>query len=288
VKSERRHELQHNQLADALGTGMDRFAPYIKWIALAVLVAVVFVASRAILQGQKERLQSRAAVDLLFALDSPGEDAFRVVASDYGDTPAGHWAMAARGDENFARGLDDYFTDRDAADSAFRTAVEAYQSCLDRSKIPLLRSRVQLALAKAYEAQGDIEKARTQYDVAAKDAIGEEIRSFAVRRQQMLGKTETADFIRWLGEQKIAPPPPTTLPTDLNSLPDAPSGAMPPVSPSTTLPTIPPALPSGNSPTTPPADAPPADAPPADAPPADAPPADAPSTDGAVTAPKSE
>jgi len=235
MKGERRHQLQHNELSDALGAGLERVGPYIKWGAAAVLLALAGLLLMGYFRGQRERQSARAAGELLFASALDDAESFRVVSTDYPDSPGGLWATLSQGDVNLAEALQLFYSDREQAKSFLTAAEEAYRGVISRGRQPLIVSRAHLGLAKTLETQSKLTEAAEQYRLAADQAESDELRRYCTERADALGQSRMTDFYGWLGQLgTISAAPPTLPETNLGSLPDQPDAQLP------TLPSTPP------------------------------------------------
>ncbi len=154
MKTERRHELQHNVLADWLGTKIETVRPYSRavlggLIALAVILGVYLYLSkqRAMVaaDGWDEyfKAQERLRAD-------PDELSELAQSATYRDTAAGMWARIALADYNYALGEDHLFSDRAQAKQELKTAVDSYTSVANQSEYPLLAQRALLGRARAH------------------------------------------------------------------------------------------------------------------------------------------
>src|SRR5687767_4932827 len=107
MKTERRHELQKNQLADALGHEIDYLRPYYKTI-VGVLIAVAAIGTTiAILSANRNAKNTAAWGNLYDVVADGGEKMPRKlegIADAYPGTVAALWAELAAGDVELRSG----------------------------------------------------------------------------------------------------------------------------------------------------------------------------------------
>jgi len=164
MKSDRRHELEQNELAQWLADWGERIKPYQNYIlGGVVLIAAAFVAYS--IWARSERQRNVAAWEQYYsALDtrSPGEMEDLIEA--YPGTPTANWAAAVAADLRLANACNLLFSDKASANQNLREAVDLYLTVLDESDDPELRERATFGLARAYEAQTNLDKAAEHYE----------------------------------------------------------------------------------------------------------------------------
>jgi tetratricopeptide (TPR) repeat protein len=179
MKGERRHELERNELADWLAKVFEVIKPF----QYAILGAVLLVAVVAVLytfwigRASGEQVAAwdvfhRAVWDLSQGNPSPTDFEAIVdeaIVDDYPDTDVALWARVMAADLHLAIGCDRLFHDKGLANQELREAVDHYLAILgsDRSSAEL-RRRATFGLARAYESQGNLEKAKEHYEEVGK------------------------------------------------------------------------------------------------------------------------
>lgn len=230
MKSEQRHQLQQNELADALGSGINTIAPYLRAIAIAVVGIIVIVFAYNFVSMRNQAHDATASLDFLLATSNEDPESFKRVSQDFADTTPGQWAQMAQADHNLGAGIEAMFIDRDEAAGFLEAATENYKTVIAGAKDPLLKTRANWGLAKAYEAQGDLDKAITTYEIVASNASSEALAKEANERIRLLGTDDLRDFYEWFRENQpsnMAAQPPT-LP-GLEDIPDSPLQDLPEV-----------------------------------------------------------
>ncbi len=232
MKTQRRHELQQNELADRLSKWLEQVQPYSKLIVgVAVVIAAVLFAIMFI-SNSNRRTNEASWTGYYAAASSRDPEELHKVAERYAGTKAAIWALHAAAQANLMQGSQSLYLDRGASREQLREAAEDYVSVLEKlgpSDEPLLRQRALYGLAQAYEAQNELGKAGERYEEIAKawpeSAIGKQ----AGQRAAALKRTDTQDFYKWFFAQKPpAPTPPrggTSIP--FGDVPQEPNISMP-------------------------------------------------------------
>lgn len=213
MKAERRHELQHNELADWIAEVAERLRPYTRAIVGVVLAALVLFIVYSWLTARRESSERTAWDEYYDALEvQSSETAIKElhgVVERHGDTTAGSWAKVTLADYQLLEGVDQLFTDKDEGLKKIDQAVEHYEAVAKGATDSLLAARAQFGLARAYEAQGDLEKAREAYQsVVQMDAS----RAYAVPAEERLEQLKggsAAEFYAWFKQQEPVPLPPS-------------------------------------------------------------------------------
>ncbi len=230
MKSERRHELQQNELADWLGEKIEAMKPHATQIALAVVLVVLVAIGLVWFLGGDDSVSARNWERYFAAVNQPRdrEQALQKVATTSPGSPAALWAQMAIGDQNAAEGGRAMFSDRPEAQKLLTKAESSYKIVEAGAKDPQLKGRAQYGLGRVYESLCKPQEAVKQYEAAA-----------ALLKDSALGKAAAADALRmkvreqvellaWFAEQTPKRPAPIPglgggipgLPNDLPSRPD--------------------------------------------------------------------
>ena len=227
MKTERRHELQTNTLAEMLGGGVEASKPYVTValgvaLALAVLVGTYFVLSSRS-KGEEEQGWNQYFQALSQPQTEQRED-LAAVARGYADSEVGYWASLQLGDRHLNEGVNELFSDRAKANEALKDAEDSYLAAA-KSSDALIRQRAQFGLARAYEAQFELDDARKTYEALVQEYPKGLFVESAKRRIDELSEKSTKRFYDWFAEQKVTPPAENTGTGErpafnLDSLPD--------------------------------------------------------------------
>ncbi|WP_153557917.1 YfgM family protein [Roseimaritima sediminicola] len=238
MNSERRHELQKNELADALAVFFKKIEPYAPAILTGLIVLVIAALTFGYLQSRAANQRSDATLSYLLYSNQADLDALAGVERDYPGTPAATLALLAKADIELAEGIDGMYTLRDKSIAQLESAAVDYQQVLEETEEPLIRSRAALGLARAQESLGNVEEAIDAYRQVIEAAETEAMIEAAEERIAQLERPETQEFLAWFAEQK-----PELI--DPAASPDVPSVDLLPDTPDISLPqTAPPAAPS--------------------------------------------
>lgn len=221
MNSERRHDLQENELATALGKVNKSIDPYSKPIAVAVVLGFVgFLGWGFYSSGQAGR-RSDATYQLIEASVSNDSETLATVAAQYAETPAAAWSRLYQGSSKMGVGINSLFTSREEAEELLSEASAAYQEALKLSDDKMIQSRSYFGLARISESLGNVDEAIENYEAAM--AVGESDAMVEEAKQKIasLSKPQTQEFLAWFNDQDFAPANPAAPP----SLPGA--GALP-------------------------------------------------------------
>lgn len=233
MNSERRHELQHNALADMLGAQIRRIEPYNKLIAVGVALLIVAAVSIGLYRSAAVGTRSDATFELLQNSGTADPEALGVVGERYPDTTAGSLAKLLQADALLATGITGLFNEREEALNQLGDAVKRYAEVAGSSKDTLIRSRANFGLARAHESLGDREKAISAYNTVVSIGESDAIAKIAQQRIDMLNSQLSKEFFAWFETKDFKPAGPSlppTMPSGL-SLPDLPDLDLPDVSP---------------------------------------------------------
>ena len=296
MKSERRHELQTNYLADHLGTAVSTSKPYATYVIGGAIVALFAALAYGFYSSQVAKAGSAAWGDYYFNIGSGDAEIFQQVAQDHSGTTAALWSKQAWADNKLLEGLDLIYIERAAAEAAVNKAIDAYQEVLSRTYESDLKNRAAMGLAQSYETIGKLDDATKYYkQVAASSQDG--YAAMANSRLAWIASGEGKSFYDWFATVKSTPVTKPNIPTDLSrppvvpdisfkDMPQAPEAKAAPAGEPSAFPTAPAAT---TPPATPPAATPPAPTEAAPAPAATTPPAAAePTKTDAPAAPAAE
>ena len=231
MNSERRHELQENELAVQLGRINKAIEPYSKLIAVVVGAVVLGVIALALYQSKTSGDRSDATLALIEASLRQDPSDLSQIASSYPNTSAAAWAKLYEGNALLAEASQSLFVDRTTAEDSIRQARSAYNSAIAMSDDRIVLSRAHFGLARASEALGEIETAIREYEATVLARESDSMVALASRRIESLQAPATQSFVEWFAEQDFSPADPAlppSLPTG-SSLSDTPDVSLPPL-----------------------------------------------------------
>ena len=144
MKSERRHELQHNELAEWIIKSAQAVKPYQNLFVAVVVIAVVAIGAYTWWSRTTAEQTAQAWNELNTGLASMDLDRLSKVAEDYPDTPAGRTATVLSADFRLAAGCNQRFVNKATAEQELSKAIELYESDLKQNPSASLRERVHL------------------------------------------------------------------------------------------------------------------------------------------------
>jgi hypothetical protein len=208
MKTERRHELQTNELADWLGTWMQKLAPYSRAITAGVIAVAALVAFSIYLQSQSVERQRAGWNNFFQAINSNESGELEAVANQFSGAPVSVWSRLLLADTELGRGIEMMFSDRAAGKERLRNARQSYLTASTEASDPMLRERAIFGLARANEALGereDLDQALANYqrlvDEWPEGVFAEEAR----QRIEELNKESTREFLDWFAQQSPSP-----------------------------------------------------------------------------------
>lgn len=229
MSSERRHQLEHNELAVWLFKVNKSIEPYSKQIAILVSLSIVALLAWSFLSSEEVAKRSDATLQLIQASGSGDAVMLGQVAESYQGTASGSWAKLYEGQALVSQGIQTIFTDRTGAEELLQQAEDVLLSAVNSSTETLLVSRGHYGIAQAREALGEVEKAIESYNQVIQINESEAMVKRAEARIEALERPESQAFLAWFSEQDFSPPDPSLPPTlpGGNTLPEMPEIGLP-------------------------------------------------------------
>lgn len=220
MKSDRRHELQTNELANWLGRQYERHQGNLSTILWGVL-ALVAIGVLVGVWGSRSSNSTASAWEEYYKIVNLDQKArpkrLKELAEKFPNEQIALWARLDLADQLCYDGHTKLDIDRGIATTHLREAQQTYALILQSPKaLPEMMRRAALAEAKCWELLGDREKAIETYHTAAKRFASTypELSQDAASRASDLEQPEAADFYKWLAEYK----PPVGRPLNLPGL----------------------------------------------------------------------
>jgi hypothetical protein len=212
MKSERRHELQTNYLADHLGSAVATSKPYAKYVASAIAILIVAAIGYGLYATQTAKANAAAWGAYYFNIGSGDAEVFQQVAQDHSGTAAANWAKQAWADSQLLQGLDQLYTNRQSAEETITGAID----------------RAAMGLAQAYEAIGKLEDATRYYKQVA-SSNQSAYAAMANNRLAWIASGDGKAFYEWFASVRSTPTPPPAIPGNLSQPPSTPDISFPPL-----------------------------------------------------------
>ena len=207
MKTERRHELQTNVLAVTLAHWIEAAKPYSKAGLALIIAAVVIVFATLYLSAQNKTHVAEGWQEYFDSTTSPSAaERLADISARYAGTSVAQWARLSLADMELNRGTSLVLNDKKEARDELRKATNDYQTLLAESRDPTILERATFGLARAHEAMGELDKARTEYLSIAKQWPDSVFAGTATARAEDLDRPATKEFYDWVA--KYEPPRP--------------------------------------------------------------------------------
>jgi hypothetical protein len=228
MKTERRHELQTNQLADWIGHRFEHVKTHGKTIVAAAILGAAVIIAAAVILKDREAAQSAAWTEFHIGLAANDTAILADVAKQHPGTAVALWAKQAEADMDLTRGIDALFINREDAMLALSDARKRYGEVIaGAGSIPELMQKALFGMAKAQEASTNLDEAKNYYKQVADKFPDTPIAKEAAKRLTALNDSETVKWYSWFGRQKPRASTRSSLPNipgmpdDLTTLPDS-------------------------------------------------------------------
>jgi len=241
MKSERRHELRHNELADWLAGIVEAVRPYSIAILGVVLLGVLSIGVYA-WQTRVSATDTANAWDAFYAAFASGDPANfeKNVIEKRAPAQVTHWARVVAADVYLAEACQELYDNKALAYDQLDKAREHYATVLKESRVSGLRERATFGLARTYEtlaatgqSQGELDKARENYQNLVKSWPKGAYTTVAAQRLEALEKQEIKAFYDKLAsydaQAAAAPQDSSSGRAPLTMESDLPEGGTPPI-----------------------------------------------------------
>lgn len=197
MKSERRHDLETNQLAVQLQDFLDRAKPYASQIAL-VIVGLAVLAFLGSMWGNANSAVEQTAWDeynLASYSTDPELNSMKLLAEneEFSATPVPEWAYLAWADRQVLLASQSYLADRQTSMKRLEQVLPIFQGLADDSGNPQIVDRARFAIGQVLEMQGKVDDARKAYEKVKGD-----LSIFAETRAEQLDSSEVKTACDWL------------------------------------------------------------------------------------------
>lgn len=205
-KTERRHELQQNELAAYLEKVNKQIEPYSKPILGVVIVVMALGIGWSFYSSEQEADSSFATLELIKATSTQEiiPESLDTVNSEFPETSAGKLAKLYQGLALVNDGNNDIYELPDTAKETLNAGIEVLRSVAEGNNDPLIKSRAYLGIALAQTTLGDTEAAVAAYDQIKKADESEAMVEYAANRIATLNSTSTIEFSKWFKDTSFA------------------------------------------------------------------------------------
>jgi tetratricopeptide (TPR) repeat protein len=203
MKSAHRHQLETNALAQRLEAYIERYRPYASRITGVVIAVIILIIAWSYISGSSaaRRREAWDTYNRAVAGVPPNLEEIHRAAQDYPGTPMQEMADVTWADAQVRDASRLYLYDRPAAMERLDRATSAYEGVVQSSKHERLVNRARLGLARIYEMQNHLDKAREQY----RQVTGAYAR-YADLQAQRLEKPDAQEAYAWLSTAQLPRP----------------------------------------------------------------------------------
>jgi hypothetical protein len=207
MKSAHRHELETNVLAHRLEVFIERYKPYTSRI-LGVLIAIMavilivsyFAGSSSARKSEAWDTFNRTVTSTSFG-SPPSLDDLHRSAQEYPGTPMQQIADVTWADAQVWYAARNYLVNRPKALESLNAATSTYEGVIQSSKDERLVDRARLGLARIYEMQNKLDKAREEYG-----KVTGAYAKYAQAQAERLAKPDAQDTYAWLSTAQVPLP----------------------------------------------------------------------------------
>ena len=219
-KTERRHELQQNDLAVYLERANKRIEPYSKQILVGILLVLAVGVAYSFYNSERAAEASMATMELIQNTNVPSQDseALSNINTNYIETSAGKLAKLYEGMALVSQGNQDIYTERAAAEESLEKGIQVLTDTANSTDDTLIESRAHLGVALANVTLGNNEAAIAAYKQVIEANESEAMVDNAKSRIESLSNPSTQEFANWF---KTADFTPAALPNLDPALPPA-------------------------------------------------------------------
>lgn len=209
MKTERRHELQENELANWLGDLIRKIQPYGRVIIGVLVLAVTLIAATSYVGSRNLQADQAAWTEYYDAAATGDPEQLVEVATNFPGTVAAGWALQSAADLSLSQAVEQSFRDRKLAKENLDAAKQTYKSVIDAyANEDMLLQRATFGLGKTLETAGDFDGAKQQYQKVVDKWPDSEISGLA---QERLAKVESPETQAWYAWFEAQEPPSSSL-----------------------------------------------------------------------------
>ncbi len=206
-KTERRHELQQNDLAAYLDQANKRVEPYSKQILVGILLLLTGGVTYSFYNSERDAESSLATMELIQNTNVPSQDseALSEINANFVETSAGKLAKLYEGIALISQGNQDIYTEREAAVESLKSGIEVLTAAASNTDDPLIKSRAHLGVALANVTLGNNDAAIDAYKQVIAVNESEAMVENASSRIKSLENPASQEFATWFKTADFTP-----------------------------------------------------------------------------------
>jgi hypothetical protein len=199
MKSAHRHELESNWLAHRLEAYIEQLRPYVSTILGMIVAIIVLMFIWSYWSGSSAARHSGSwdAFNLAIGAVPPDIDRLRTAAEQHPGSAMQQMADITWADGQVWMAAQNYIYNRSRANDALTRALSLYQGMLQSTDDKRLLNRARLGIARIYEMQNELDKARQQY-LSVEGGLAD----YARQQAERLDRPETRETYAWLATAK--------------------------------------------------------------------------------------
>ncbi len=225
MQSDRRHELETNDLADSATALVARFQPYLLPVGLAAAALLIGMLVWTLVDSRRVAEREEGWDACLAAMGTGQVSALEAVAARYQGTPVAQWSRLVTADGLLDQGARLVSSDRAQAEQRLQAAAATYAGLIAGTPLEFVAERATFGLARARENLGSLEEARSGYEAVVREYPASAVRPLAEARIAALGRESTRQWYDWFFQQKPAPTQAEAEADAASREPTAPAGA---------------------------------------------------------------
>jgi predicted negative regulator of RcsB-dependent stress response len=208
MKAQHRHELNTNELAEWLEAAIEKAKPYSRAIVGAILAVAIVIGVYAYVNALGRRTVAAASdqyINALQSLQAEGPLELQRIAEDYRGTEPAVLAQLVLAEQQLNQGAGGLYVNKPAAETELSHAVGSFTQVLQTTKDPMLRAWALYGLGRAHESQGQLERARLDYQKLIDEYPNSSLVSAARGHLAQLNETSVKEFYDWFAKQNPQP-----------------------------------------------------------------------------------
>ena len=205
MKTERRHDLETNELARFTAEGIEKVKPYGAQVFGTALVVVGVLILLSLWGTASETKDAAAWTDYAQAFAAEDDDLLSLqqvaLSDEHHGTVMQEWAHITWADRQTALASRQYLVDREDANERLNEAAAVYEELERGATSEAVLERARFGLGRIYEMQNRLDEARDKYD-----SVRGAYELIARSRSDNLAKPEVQEAFQWLASAELPKP----------------------------------------------------------------------------------
>ncbi len=194
MKSERRHELQHNALANWLENAGDNLRPYANHVLIGLIALIAVFIAGMWWKGQTEATSQEIAKQINFGFLNQRPEMLTSVAEKFPTEKSSPYAMIAAANMYLGGGAERLFSSKALAMQELDKASKTFTRAAEMSQDAEVQSQATFGLARTAECQANVDEALKLYKTVQEKWPKSPLAKFAAERRTDLEKKSTKEF----------------------------------------------------------------------------------------------